>query len=39
MERGRVAEFDDIPSLYAKSDSLFRALCDAAQVKVADANN
>lgn len=38
MEKGRVAEFDSIPSLFAKSDSLFRALCDAAQIKVAEAS-
>ncbi|KAH0431463.1 hypothetical protein CcaCcLH18_07079 [Colletotrichum camelliae] len=35
MERGAVAEFDSIPALYAKSDSLFRALCDAAKITVA----
>lgn len=35
MERGTVAEFDSIPALYAKSDSLFRALCDAAKITVA----
>lgn len=34
MERGTVAEFDNIPSLYAKSDSLFRALCNAAKIIV-----
>ncbi|OAQ61395.1 ATP-dependent bile acid permease [Pochonia chlamydosporia 170] len=35
MERGRVAEFDTIPSLYAETDSLFRALCDAAKITIA----
>ncbi|KID93552.1 ABC transporter, transmembrane domain, type 1, partial [Metarhizium majus ARSEF 297] len=35
MDRGRVAEFDGIPDLYAKPDSLFRALCDAAKITVA----
>ncbi|RMD44640.1 hypothetical protein DV735_g585, partial [Chaetothyriales sp. CBS 134920] len=34
MERGTVAEFDSIPALYAQSDSLFRALCDAARITV-----
>jgi ABC-type multidrug transport system fused ATPase/permease subunit len=38
MERGRVAEFDSISSLYTKSDSSFRALCDSAQIKVTEAN-
>ncbi|KAK2612253.1 hypothetical protein QQS21_001679 [Conoideocrella luteorostrata] len=36
MERGRVAEFDSIPELYAKTDSLFRALCDAAKITMAE---
>ncbi|KAJ4248426.1 hypothetical protein NW762_012763 [Fusarium torreyae] len=35
MERGTVAEFDSIPTLYARQDSLFRALCDAAKITVA----
>ncbi|KAF5121156.1 Multidrug resistance protein fer6 [Metarhizium anisopliae] len=35
MDRGRVAEFGSIPDLYAKPDSLFRALCDAAKITVA----
>lgn len=34
MDKGQVAEFDSIPSLYAKPDSLFRVLCDAAQIRV-----
>ena len=35
MDRGMVAEFDSIPALYTRSDSLFRALCDAAKLTVA----
>lgn len=36
MERGQVAEFDSIPNLYANVDGLFRALCDAAKITVAE---
>lgn len=39
MELGRVAEFDSIPSLYSKSDSLFRALCDAAKIRIVEKNS
>ncbi|KHN96181.1 ABC transporter, transmembrane domain, type 1 [Metarhizium album ARSEF 1941] len=36
MDRGRVAEFDSAPNLYARPDGLFRALCDAAKMTVAE---
>ncbi|KAH6892508.1 ABC transporter type 1, transmembrane domain-containing protein [Thelonectria olida] len=32
MESGRVAEFDCIPELFSRPDSLFRALCDASKI-------
>ncbi|TPX09118.1 uncharacterized protein E0L32_001619 [Thyridium curvatum] len=32
MEKGTVAEFDTVSSLYAKPNGLFRALCDAAKI-------
>ncbi|RSM11839.1 hypothetical protein CDV31_006607 [Fusarium ambrosium] len=34
MDSGKVAEFDTIPELYSRPDSLFRALCDAAKITV-----
>ncbi|KAF5664791.1 ATP-binding cassette transporter [Fusarium heterosporum] len=34
MDSGRVVEFDTILQLYAKSDSLFRSLCDAAKISM-----
>ncbi|EEU36327.1 uncharacterized protein NECHADRAFT_86969 [Fusarium vanettenii 77-13-4] len=34
MDSGRVAEFDTIPALYSRPDSLFRVLCDAAKITV-----
>ncbi|KIL93713.1 hypothetical protein FAVG1_02274 [Fusarium avenaceum] len=34
MDSGRVVEFDTISELYAKSDSLFRSLCDAAKISI-----
>ncbi|KAF4993418.1 hypothetical protein FGRMN_6505 [Fusarium graminum] len=34
MDSGRVVEFDTISQLYAKSDSLFRSLCDAAKISI-----
>ncbi|KAI6778378.1 ATP-dependent bile acid permease [Emericellopsis cladophorae] len=34
MDRGRVAEFDSVPVLYARPESLFRALCNAAKITV-----
>lgn len=34
MDSGRVAEFDTIPALYSRPDSLFRILCDAARITV-----
>lgn len=32
MQKGTVAEFDTVSSLYAKPNGLFRALCDAAKI-------
>jgi ABC-type multidrug transport system fused ATPase/permease subunit len=34
MDNGRVVEFDTISELYAKPDSLFRSLCDAAKISI-----
>ncbi|KAJ4215793.1 hypothetical protein NW759_009654 [Fusarium solani] len=34
MDSGKVAEFDTIPTLYSRPDSLFRVLCDAARITV-----
>ncbi|KAM4059836.1 ABC transporter transmembrane domain-containing protein [Hirsutella rhossiliensis] len=34
MDSGRVAEFDSIPKLFSRPDSLFRALCNASKVTV-----
>jgi ABC-type multidrug transport system fused ATPase/permease subunit len=34
MDRGQIAEFDSVPALYARPDSLFRALCDAARITI-----
>ena len=32
MDAGRVVEFSTVSELYAKSDSVFRSLCDAAKI-------
>ncbi|KUI54239.1 Oligomycin resistance ATP-dependent permease YOR1 [Cytospora mali] len=34
MESGQVAEFDGIPELFARKDSIFRSLCDASKISV-----
>lgn len=34
MDHGCVAEFDGIPELFAKRDSIFRSLCDASKITV-----
>lgn len=34
MDHGHVAEFDGIPELFAKRDSIFRSLCDASKITV-----
>lgn len=36
MDHGRVAEFDGIPELFAKRDSIFRSLCDASKITVGE---
>lgn len=36
MEAGHVAEFDGIPELFAKKDSIFRSLCDASKITVGE---
>ena len=36
MDGGRVAEFDGIPELFVKSDSIFRSLCDASKITVGE---
>lgn len=36
MEAGHVAEFDGIPELFAKRDSIFRSLCDASKITVGE---
>lgn len=37
MESGQVAEFDGIPELFARKDSIFRSLCDASKITVGGA--
>lgn len=37
MESGQVAEFDGIPELFARRDSIFRSLCDASKITVGGA--
>lgn len=34
MDAGRVVEFSTVSELYAKSDSVFRSLCDAAKISI-----
>lgn len=34
MDSGRVAEFDALPELFARPDSLFKGLCDAANITI-----
>lgn len=34
MENGQVAEFDGIPELFARKDSIFRSLCDTSRITV-----
>lgn len=36
MDHGRVAEFDGIPELFAKRESIFRSLCDASKITVGE---
>ncbi|ROW02128.1 hypothetical protein VSDG_02386 [Cytospora chrysosperma] len=38
MESGQVAEFDGIPELFARKDSIFRSLCDASKITVGGAS-
>jgi ATP-binding cassette, subfamily C (CFTR/MRP), member 1 len=38
MDHGRVVEFDGIPELFAKKDSIFRSLCDASKITVSEKN-
>jgi ATP-binding cassette, subfamily C (CFTR/MRP), member 1 len=36
MDRGKVAEFDTVLNLFDKSDSIFRSLCDEANLQRTD---
>ena len=36
MDGGRVAEFDTVLNLFDKADSIFRSLCDEANLQRAD---
>jgi len=36
MDEGRVAEFDTVLNLFDKEDSIFRSLCDEANLQRAD---
>lgn len=36
MDSGQVAEFDTVLSLFDKSDSIFRSLCDGANLQRSD---
>lgn len=36
MDEGKIAEFDTVLNLYDKEDSIFRSLCDEANLQRAD---
>jgi len=36
MDQGRVAEFDTVLNLFDREDSIFRSLCDEANLQRAD---